>query len=90
MKATRHNAIGGIKRLFDAVSVMAVDVDVEDAGVGAQELEDAEDDVVDVAEPGGFALFGVVQAAGPVYGYVGCAGGYALGGGWGVGWVGER
>ena len=60
---------------------MAVDVDVEDAGVGAQELEDAEDDVVDVAEPGGFAFFGVVQAAGPVYGYVGCTGGYALGGG---------
>lgn len=35
-----------------------------------EELEDSEDDVVDVAEAGGLALFGVVEAAGPVDGDV--------------------
>ena len=35
VKTTRHYTIGRIKCFFDAVSVMAVDVDVEDAGVGA-------------------------------------------------------
>lgn len=38
-----------------------------------EELEDAEDDVVDVAEAGGLALLGVVEAAGPVDGDVGVA-----------------
>ena len=31
-----------------------------------EELEDRENDVVDVAEPGGFGLFRVVQTTGPV------------------------
>lgn len=43
-----------------------VDVDVHDAGMVAEELEDAEDDIVDVAEAGGLCLFGVVKAAGPI------------------------
>lgn len=45
-----EDAVGGVEGLFDAVTVVAVDVDVEDAGEGAEELEDAENDVVDVAE----------------------------------------
>lgn len=38
-----------------------------------EELEDAEDDVVDVAEAGGLALLGVMKTAGPVDGDVGVA-----------------
>lgn len=41
-------------------------VDVEHALVPLEKLEDPEDDVVDVAEPGRHALPGVVQAARPV------------------------
>lgn len=83
MEGAGHDAVGGVEGFFDAVAVVAVDVNVEDAGVGAEELEDAEDDVVDVAEAGGFVLFGVVEAAGPVDGDVRGAGGDALCGGWG-------
>ena len=36
-----------------------------------EELQDGENDVVDVAEPGGLALLGVVEAARPVDGDVG-------------------
>lgn len=36
-----------------------------------EELKDGQDDVVDVAEPGGLALLGVVEAARPVDGDVG-------------------
>ena len=39
----------------------------------SQELEDAEDDVVNVAKPGSLALLCVVQASCPVYGNVGRA-----------------
>lgn len=35
-----------------------------------EELEDGEDDIIDVAESGGLALLGVVEAAGPVDGDV--------------------
>lgn len=55
-----HDAIGGPEGLFDAVAVVDVDVDVEDARVVDEELEDGEYDVVDVAESRGFVLFGVV------------------------------
>ena len=63
-----HDAIRRPKGLFDAVAVVHVDVDVQDARVVEQELQDRQDDVVDVAEPAGFGLLGVVQPAGPVDG----------------------
>jgi hypothetical protein len=46
--------------------------------VCAQELEDAEHDVVDVAEARRLALFGVMQPAGPVDGNIGGTTGDAL------------
>ena len=73
MQRKRHDPISRIERLLDPVAVVAVDVDVEHARDAPEELEDAEHDVVDVAEARGFALFGVVEAAGPVYGDVGFA-----------------
>jgi len=63
-----EHAVGGPEGLLDAVAVVHVDVDVHDAGVVAEELQDAQDDVVDVAEAAGLGLLGVVQAAGPVDG----------------------
>lgn len=76
MKATRHDPIARIERLLDSISVMNIDINIKHARVRAQELEDAEYDVVDVTETGGFAFLGVVQAPGPVYGDVGGVGGY--------------
>jgi hypothetical protein len=35
VKGSGHDAVGGVECLFDAVSVVHVDVDVEDAGVVA-------------------------------------------------------
>ena len=63
-----HDAVGGPESLLDAVAVVHVDVDVQHARVVAEELQDGEHDVVDVAEAGGFGLLGMVQAAGPVDG----------------------
>ena len=45
-----------------------VDVDIEHAGMMEEQLQDGEHDVVDVAEPRGLGLLGVVQPAGPVDG----------------------
>jgi len=62
-----EDAVCGPEGLLDAVAVVHVDVDVHDSRVVTKELQDAEDDVVDVAEAGCFCFFGVVQAARPVY-----------------------
>lgn len=70
VERARHDAVGRVEGLLHAVAVMAVNVDVEHARDGAEELQDAEHDVVDEAEPGGLALFGVVQPAGPVDGNI--------------------
>lgn len=53
-----------------------IDINIKHARVRAQELEDAEYDVVDVTETGGFAFLGVVEAPGPVYSDVCGVGGY--------------
>mmetsp|Transcript_13936 Transcript_13936/g.33257 ORF Transcript_13936/g.33257 Transcript_13936/m.33257 type:complete len:206 (+) Transcript_13936:977-1594(+) len=50
---------------------MDVDVDVQDAGVHLEELEDGQDDVIDVAEAGRLGLLGVMEPPGPVDGDVG-------------------
>ena len=66
MERDCHDAVGGVESFFDAVAVVDVNVDVEDTLVVLEELQDAEDNVVDVAKARGLALFGVVKAASPV------------------------
>ena len=61
-----EDAVCGPEGLFDAVAVVDVDVNVHDARVVAEELQDTEHDIVDVAEATGLGLFGVVQATGPI------------------------
>ena len=60
--------------------MMTVDVDVENAWVDPEELEDAKDNVVNVAEARRFAFLCVVQSAGPVDCDVGCSAGKSLAG----------
>ena len=43
-----HNAVRGIEGFFYAVAVVDVDVDVEDALVVSEELEDSEDNIYKV------------------------------------------
>jgi hypothetical protein len=50
---------------------MAINVDVQNPWIGSEEFDDGEIDVVDVAEPGGFAFFGVVETTCPINGDVG-------------------
>jgi hypothetical protein len=41
----RHDAISGVERLLDSITVMNIDVDVENTLLEAEEFDDAEDDV---------------------------------------------
>lgn len=45
MEGDGHDAVGGVEGFLDTISVVDVNVDVEDAWVEAKEFEDAEDDV---------------------------------------------
>ena len=36
MKARRHDPIGGVKCLFDTITMMHVDVDVQDTGMDSE------------------------------------------------------
>ena len=73
VEADCHDTVGRVEGLFHAVAVVAVDVDVQHPWVSPKKLQNAEDDVIDVAEPRGFPLLCVVQPTRPVDGYVGCA-----------------
>jgi hypothetical protein len=61
-----HDSVSAVESLFDSVSMMDVDVDVEHAVVVLEQFKDGEHDVVNVAEAAGFHLLGVVKAACPV------------------------
>mmetsp|Transcript_26101 Transcript_26101/g.51223 ORF Transcript_26101/g.51223 Transcript_26101/m.51223 type:complete len:312 (-) Transcript_26101:411-1346(-) len=59
-----------VEGLLHPVTMVDVDVDVHHPGVVFQELQDAQDNVVEIAEPGGLTLLGMVQTPRPVYGDV--------------------
>jgi hypothetical protein len=58
--------------------MMYINVDIEDAGICAQEFEDTKDYVINIAEPGCFALLSMMKTTSPVYGYVGLSRRYSL------------
>lgn len=62
----RHDAVGEVERLLDAVAMVNVDVYIQHAMVLFQELQDGKNNVVDVAEAGSFCALGMVHASGPV------------------------
>ena len=71
MERNRHDTVGGVKGLLDAITVMDVYVDVNDALMIFKKFENGDDDVVDVAETRRLGLFGVMKSSGPVDGDVG-------------------
>ena len=87
MDTEAHNTVCGVESLLNTVPMMTVDVDVQDAWIRTEEREDAEDDVVDVAEAGSLCFLCVVEAACPVDGDVCSTGGYAFCCGWEERWV---
>ena len=71
VEAASHNPIRRVERLLNTVTVVAIDVDIQDTRISSQKLQDTEDNVIDVAEPGCFALFGMVKPSCPIDSYVG-------------------
>lgn len=45
MKADRHHPVRRVERLFNAIAMMDIDVNVEDTLVIAKEFENAKDDI---------------------------------------------
>ena len=70
MKRACHDAVRSVKRLLNSVSMVHIDVNVEDARMVPQELENSKDDIVNVAEPGCLSFLGMMQSSGPVDGNV--------------------
>ena len=73
VEATGQNTICGIEGLFDAITVVAVDVYVENARESAEEFKNREYDVIYIAKTRSLALLCVMEAASPVDSNVGSA-----------------
>ena len=65
-----HDAVGGVEGLLHAVPVVHVNVNVQHAPVVLEQLQDAQHNVVHVAEAGRLPALRVVQPARPVDGNV--------------------
>ena len=68
-----HNTVGCVEGLFNSVSMMDIDIDVENALVYLEKFKNTQDNVVDVTESTRFSLFGVVKTTCPVDGNIGLA-----------------
>merc|ERR1719469_621129 len=62
----RHHPICCVKSFFNSISVMNIDIYVQDALVVLEKFENSKHNVVDVTEAGGFRFLGVVKASRPV------------------------
>jgi sensor domain CHASE-containing protein len=46
-----HHSVSQVERFFNSVAVVDVDVDVQHALVGLQQLQDGQHAIVDIAKP---------------------------------------
>ena len=72
VEADGHDPVRGVEGLLHPVSVVNVNIDVEDSLVVLEELQDGQDNVIDIAEATGLGFLGVVKSSSPVDGDVCC------------------
>lgn len=66
VEADGHHPVGEVESFLHAVAMVHVDVDVKHARMMFQQFQNADDDVVDVAEARRLVLLRMVQSAAPV------------------------
>ena len=71
MEGNCHDPVCGVESLLNTISMMNVDVNVQDPLVVLQQLQNSQDDIVHIAEARRLRLLGVVQPSSPVDGDVG-------------------
>ena len=71
MKRYGHDPVGEVKCLLYAVSVVYINVEVQNPGVPFKKFYDGDGDVIDVAETGRFGPMRVMQTPRPVHRHVG-------------------
>src|SRR5690242_3404390 len=70
VEGKREHSVRRLKRLFDTVAVVNIDINVQNSLMLSQQKLYGNDDVVDVAKARCQILFRVMQPSGPVNGYV--------------------
>jgi hypothetical protein len=68
-----HDTISIVKSFFNSISMMNIDVEIENAGIDFEKLKDAEDNVIDIAKATGLGLFTMMKASSPIYYYISLA-----------------
>ena len=61
-----HHSVRSQKCFFDTVTVMAVNIDVQNSLVGFEKLDDTQNTVVGITKAGSFVLFSVMQTPSPI------------------------
>ena len=67
VERTGHHSIGSVKGLLHSISVVDVDVDVQNSLVVIQHLKNRQYHIIHVAEPARLRLFSMVQSSTPIY-----------------------
>jgi len=66
MKRDRHDPIRSIKSLFDPITVMDINIDVQHTMMMLEQLQNSQDTIIHITKPRGLALLRVMQPPRPI------------------------
>ena len=65
-----HDTICAIKSFFDSISMMDININVQDSCVDLEEFQNCQDNIIDVTKSTGFTFFGMMKSSTPVDGNI--------------------
>ena len=70
MERNSHDSIRIVKCFLYTISMMNIDIQIEHSRVHFKQFQDANNDVIDIAEPTSLSFFGVMIPSCPIYGNI--------------------
>jgi len=66
METNCHDAVGTVKGFLDTISMVDVNIDVQNTLVLLEQFQNGQNAIIDVAKPTSFCLFGMMQPSCPI------------------------
>lgn len=73
VEGASHDSVGQIESFLNTITVMNIDIDVQNSLICFKQLKDGQYTIIDVTESRGFWLFGMMEPARPVESILGLA-----------------
>lgn len=73
MERAGHDSVSQVEGLLNPITMMDINIDIQYSLISLEQFQNSQDTVIDIAEPRGLRLFGMMQPTGPIKGIFGLA-----------------